>query len=361
MSQSPRAIAFYLPQFHPTPENDEWWGPGFTEWVNVAQARPLFPGHDQPRIPGELGFYDLRLEATRIAQADLAHQAGLHGFCYYHYWFNGKRLLHQPLDALLESGRPDFPFCLCWANEDWTRRWDGRSGEHLIRQQYGDDDDREHLRWLARALADPRYIRVNGRPLLLIYRATMLPDPLRTTTTWRNEARRLGLGDLYLCRVEGLSVERGDPVALGFDAAVEFQPDWTQLGPPLRRQRWRRALYKLGLLRSAYQSLRVYRYADIVERMLRKPPVPYTRFPCVAPGWDNTPRHKHNAAVFVGSTPELYSRWLRAARARVPTGLGEDLLFINAWNEWAEGAFLEPSRRWGRAYLDATRAALEAE
>jgi lipopolysaccharide biosynthesis protein len=356
-----RLIAFYLPQFHPTPENDAWWGPGFTEWRNVALARPLFRGHEQPRIPADLGFYDLRLDETRRAQAELARAYGLAGFCYYHYWFGGRRLLHRPLDAVLESGEPELPFCLCWANEDWTRAWDGRSGEVIVRQEHSEADDRAHMRWLARALADPRAIRVGGRPLLLVYRALKLPDPARTIRTWREEARALGLGELYLCRVEGLSAERGDPRPLGFDAAVEFQPDWTQLGRPLRRGRLRRALWKLGLSRSAYQRHRIYSYAQVVEGMLRRPPAPYPRFPCVTPRWDNTPRRAADGAVLHGSTPALYGRWLERVIAGFrPPSPDENLIFVNAWNEWAEGAHLEPCLRWGRAYLEATRAALRA-
>lgn len=354
-----RPIAFYLPQFHPIPENDAWWGRGFTEWTNVAQARPLFCGHAQPHIPADLGFYDLRLPETRQAQADLARRYGIHGFCYYHYWFNGRLLLERPFQEVLASGQPDLPFCLCWANEDWTRAWDGRSGEYLLRQVYSEADDRAHLRWLAPALADPRCIRVDGRPLFLVYRALKLPDPRRTAAVWREEARALGLGEIYLARVEGLSAERGDPAALGFDAAVEFQPDWTQLGQPLQRGRLRRALWKLGLLRSAYQEHQIHDYAAVVERMLRRPPPAYKRFPCVTPAWDNAARRRRGATILHGSTPALYRRWLeRVLASWRPFGPGEDLLFINAWNEWAEGAHLEPCLRWGHAYLEATRDAL---
>ena len=225
-----RAIAFYLPQFHPIPENDEWWGKGFTEWTNVSKANPLFEGHYQPHIPGELGYYDLRSPQTRKAQAKLAREYGIHGFCYYHYWFNGKLLLNQPLDEVLASGEPEFPFCLCWANEDWTRAWDGRSGEVLIGQAYNHDDDRAHMRYLAPIFTDNRYIRVGGKPLFLVYRANRMPDPKKTAELWREEARSLGIGELYLCRVESFPDEHADPAAIGFDASVEFQPDWTQLG-----------------------------------------------------------------------------------------------------------------------------------
>src|SRR6185295_19133327 len=176
----PRVLAFYLPQFHPIPENDRWWGPGFTEWTNVTRARPLFRGHYQPRLPADLGFYDLRLPEVREAQASLAREYGLDAFCYYHYWFNGRRLLNRPFDEVLESGRPDFPFCLCWANEHWTRKWDGRDDDTLMRQEHSLKDDRAHIEHLLRAFADPRYVKINGRPLFLVYRTELLPEPLRT-------------------------------------------------------------------------------------------------------------------------------------------------------------------------------------
>lgn len=358
-----RLLAFYLPQYHPIPENDQWWGPGFTEWTNVVKARPLFRGHAQPHLPADLGFYDLRLPEARQAQADLAREYGIAGFCYYHYWFQGRRLLQRPFDEVLASGEPDFPFCLCWANEEWTRAWDGRSGSVIVEQHYSEDDDRQHMRWLARAFADPRYIRVDGKPFFAVYRASRLPDIRRTTAIWRAEARALGIGELYLCRVESFSSERADPTTLGFDAAIEFQPDWLALGqmPMLRRDRPRRLLWKLGLTRSGYQRHQVYRYADVVEQMLRKPAASYTRFPCVTPAWDNSARREVGGGILKGSTPELYERWLRAVLERFePPSPQENVVFVNAWNEWGEGNHLEPCQQWGRAYLEATRRALQA-
>ena len=182
---SAKAIAFYLPQYHPIPENDQWWGKGFTEWRNVTRARPLYPRHYQPHLPADLGFYDLRLPEVRQAQAELAHAFGLHGFCYYHYWFNGRRVLQRPFEDVLASGEPDFPFCLCWANENWTRRWDGSDDEILLEQIYSEQDDRDHLLSLLTAFRDPRYIRIEGKPLFLVYRTSALPHPARTAEIWR--------------------------------------------------------------------------------------------------------------------------------------------------------------------------------
>jgi glycosyl transferase family WbsX len=357
-----RALAFYLPQFHPIPENDEWWGRGFTEWANVVAARPMFPGHEQPRLPADLGFYDLRVPETRLAQAELARAAGLHGFCYFHYWFEGRRLLGRPFDDVLASRQPDFPICLCWANEDWTRTWDGGlTGEVLVRQGYSPDDDLAHIRWLAPAFSDPRYVRVDGRPLFLVYRAAQLPEPERTTETWRTEAVRLGLGDLYLARIESFWDERDDPRTRGFDAAVEFQPDGENLPRPLRRGAPWGILRAGGLARRVYGDRLVMRYQDLVDAALAKPAPSYRRYRCVTPSWDNSPRRPERGGwVFTGSTPELYERWLRETVADAGRR-GDELVFINAWNEWAEGNHLEPSRTWGISYLEATRRALATD
>ncbi len=354
-----KPIAFYLPQYHPIPENDEWWGKGFTEWTNVAKARPLFAGHYQPHLPADLGFYDLRLPEVRQAQADLASEYGIYGFCYYHYWFNGKRLLERPFNEVLASGEPDFPFCLCWANENWTRTWDGQDRHILAEQIYGPEDDREHMRWLARAFLDRRYIRVEGKPLFLVYLASRLPRPLETTAIWRDEARRLGVGEIFLCRVESDRTEKGDPAQVGFDASVEFQPDWPNLGTPFRRSRAWSYLRRLGISNPVFGHANVYEYAEVVERMLAKQPPPYRQMRCVTPSWDNSARRKYNPYIIRNSTPQLYGEWLRRiVSASVPDGNGESFVFINAWNEWGEGNHLEPCQKWGRAYLEATRDAL---
>lgn len=360
--RSPRALAFYLPQFHPIPENDEWWGKGFTEWRNVAKARPRFPGHYQPHLPADLGFYDLRLPEVQEEQAALARRHGIHGFCYYHYWFNGKRLLERPVEQLLASGKPDFPFCLCWANENWSRTWDGQDKELLAEQKYSAEDDETHLRSLIRVFADPRYIRVKGRPLFLVYRASNLPDPAATIALWRKLAVDARLPGLYLVNVECFGSEHGLAQRYDFDAAVEFAPDWTQLPPTLPflgHTFIQRALKKLGRGDANLLDALVFDYSALAEKMLAKPTPAYLRFPGVTPSWDNSARKKSGARIFRGSTPDLYERWLSTALKRfIPPSQEEDLIFINAWNEWAEGSHLEPCTRHGHSYLEATRRAL---
>ena len=360
MSASPRIdhdrrfIAFYLPQYHPIPENDRWWGKGFTEWINVAKARPRFRGHYQPHLPADLGFYDLRLAETRIAQAELARAYGVDGFCYYHYWFNGRRLLERPFNEVLASGQPEQPFCLCWANENWTRRWDGGNDEILVEQTHSDEDDRAHLRWLATAFADPRYIRVNGRPVFLVYRASALPDPRRTIDTWREEAQRVGIGEIYLCRVEAFWDDRGDPTPLGFDASVEFHPDHPRLGPTFRGSIPGRAWRKYADPGHGLRTNDVYSYETLVDLALSKSPPAFKRYPCAMPSWDNSPRRPTAARIVQGSTPGLYRRWLEGRlQQNPPFGPTENLFFVNAWNEWGEGNHLEPDQRWGRQYLEA--------
>src|SRR5271166_1861400 len=344
-SDPTRLIAFYLPQFHPIPENDEWWGRGFTEWVNVTRAKPLYPGHRQPHVPTELGYYDLRVPEVREAQAAFAAEYGIYGFVYYHYWFHGRRLLERPFDEVLASGSPEFPFALCWANEEWTRNWDARTGEVLMPQEFGDEDDLAHIRWLCTAFADERYIKIHGRPLMLIYRAGQLPDPTRTAEIWRSEARRQGFPDLYLCWVESHGPPKGGPQAVGFDATVAFMPlESPRVFAPVE----------------PFRGNRILDYTRAYEAELRRPSPPWKRFPSVMVGWDNSPRRPTGAMIYEGATPDAYRRWLAQAVASVSDVQDEEenYLFILAWNEWAEGNHLEPDSHYGRAFLEATRSVL---
>ena len=359
MSEDIRAIAFYLPQYHPIPENDEWWGKGFTEWRNVAKTKPQFPGHYQPHIPADLGFYDLRLPEAREAQAELAREYNIHGFCYYHYWFNGRRILERPFNEVLASGKPDFPFCLCWANENWTRAWDGSERTVLLVQHYSHEDDITHIRSLMSAFRDDRYIRINGKPLFLVYRPENMPNPAHTAEIWREEAMRAGIGELYLATVE--SFESGvDPRSIGFDAAVEFAPDWRNIGDLLYRTNFHRLLIKLNVLSDIYLKQQVAQYSTLVRKMLSKPAANYLQFRGVTPGFDNASRRSEGAAVFLGATPEKYEVWMREiVRQTLKTHQGDErIVFVNAWNEWAEGNHLEPDLRHGHSFLEATKRAL---
>lgn len=368
--QELRAIAFHLPQFHPIPENDEWWGKGFTEWNSVVKTTPRFPGHYQPHLPADLGFYDLRLPEARQAQAELAGRYGIHGFCYYHYWFHGRQVLERPLNEIWKSGEPKFPFCLCWANENWTRRWDGLEDQVLLEQRYSPADDLAHIRYLIPMFFDPRYIRVGDCPVFLVYRAARLPEPERTAETWRREAERAGLKGLFLVRVESFSDDRGDPREIGFDCGLDFQPQGLQIWPPriYRRKWWH--IRRIGTHDPGLRENNAVDYGAFVKNALSAPVPTYPRIPCVCPGWDNSPRRTQGATILVNSTPEAYERWLREIVDRGKASLKladslssverESLVFINAWNEWAEGNHLEPCQRWGRRYLEATQRALGA-
>jgi glycosyltransferase involved in cell wall biosynthesis len=352
-SDGVRLIAFYLPQFHPIQENDAWWGRGFTEWRNVARAEPQFPGHYQPHVPADLGFYDLRLAETRQRQVDLARAAGIHGFCYYHYWFDSKRLLNRPFDEVLASGKPDFPFALCWANDPWSRRWDGREDDLLQAQTYSHKDDVAHIRWLLPALADPRAITVEEKPMFLVYRASHLPEPARTCETWKREVEKAGLPGIHLVAVETAWDLGWDATQVGFDAKVLFQPQFGWL-----------ITHVSGLAGGrrrlpGKEDLQVYDYDVVVDALDDLEPTPYRRYESVFPAWDNSARVGDRAVVIHNSSPFSYERWLGAAVARARReDVEHRLVFINAWNEWAEGCHLEPDLLHGHAYLEATRRAV---
>ena len=337
----------YLPQFHPTPENDLWWGPGFTEWTNAAKARPLFPGHYQPHIPADLGFYDLRNPETREQQAALARGAGIEGFVYWHYWFSGRRILERPFDEVLKSGQPRFPFCLAWANQSWTGTWHGAPDRILIEQEYpGASDDRAHFAAILPAFADDRYIRVEGKPLLYVFRPEQLPEPAAWVDRWQRMAVEAGLPGLYLVAEMSDLLGRGpvyrDPFADGFDAGVHVRiPVDTRPAAMLRM----RVLRRLGLPEVfPYSQRPVGRPVSTEQR-----PV----YPCAYPNWDNTPRAGSRGLVAAGSTPARFAVHVRdALNSLSQFDLDKRLLFVKSWNEWAEGNHLEPDLRQGHGYLD---------
>jgi len=364
-----KPIAIHLPQFHPTPENDQWWGKGFTEWTNVTKATPLFEGHYQPHLPSDLGFYDLRLEEARLAQEALAKQYGIHGFCYYHYWFNGKRILNEPVDRKLKNPKEDLPFMLCWANENWTRRWDGQDQEVLMKQDYSDQDDVAHLQHLIPYFKDARYIKVNGKPVFIVYKPFLFPNPTATAKKWREVAAAHGL-ELYLCHTVFGYGKGWNTLIDGFDAAIDFEPFGVRRKSVFSEmERIKQSNIDTSLtsriVRKIKHSLSVsdkktpivlnkldYDYMTKNVKSLKE--FPFKMFPNLVPGWDNTSRRKNNPSLLLDhSTPELFEEWLTLlATDFEPYSEDESFLFINAWNEWAEGNHLEPCQKWGTAYLE---------
>jgi len=352
---SPRLIAFYLPQFHPIPENDKWWGKGFTEWRNVVKARPRFPGHYQPHLPSDLGFYDLRLPEIREQQVRLAREYGVYGFCYYHYWFNGHLLLERPLEDMLKLKTPDFPFMLCWANENWTRIWDGGDKEVLIAQKYSEEDDKKHIKYLMQYFKDPRYICVNGKPVISIYRTNLFPNIERTIEIWRTEALKEGM-ELYVCRVESFGKMGEGFLVKGIDAAIDFEPHTgiERYYKVHKVHNTKRAVNYLSRLLTKRNIMPdIISYKKYVKFHLKYSNMSlYKKYPCVTPMWDNSARRKHTFFAFHGSTPELFGIWLQDVMKKfIPYSDEENFIFINAWNEWAEGNHLEPDVKWGDSYL----------
>jgi lipopolysaccharide biosynthesis protein len=350
-----KAIAFYLPQFHPIPENDQWWGKGFTEWTNVRRATPQFEGHYQPHVP-VLGYYDLRDPKVLDIQVDLARKHGVYGFAFYYYWFHGKVLLDLPIRRMLATGRPDFPFCISWANESWTRRWDGMENDILISQKHSPEDDLAFIRNIEPILLHKNYIRVDEKPLLLVYRANSLPNAKETIARWRDYFRAQGHGELYLISTRTFQ-DTTAPFARGFDAAVQFPPHTESDPYPVN--------HVIANKTPAFDGP-IYDYgktkAVFLKELLRAEPSDML-YPGVMPSWDNSARRLTKAHLWVNSSPESYYDWLAQAvdYLRNHKPLEQRLVFINAWNEWAEGCHLEPDTKYGYAWLNATRLALVPE
>lgn len=351
-----RPIAIHLPQFHPTPENDVWWGKGFTEWTNVTKAKPLFEDHYQPHLPADLGFYDLRLIDIMEQQAALAAENGIAGFMYYHYWFNGRQVLDFPVKNMIAHKKPDFPFMLCWANENWSRNWDGGFDKLLLHQDYNFEDDRAHMEYLCKnVFSDSRYIQIDGKPVFVVYRTELFPDPSATAIIWNEVCRKNGFNGIYLIKMESV-LDRLAPEEIGFDAAGEFQPEWANIPNRVPVDFTEKILHKLGIKKSAKYNNKIFEYSGLVERGIHKKPVVYKRFPGITPMWDNSARRTTDAVIFKNSTPELYGKWLgHIVNHFQPFSENENFIFINAWNEWAEGNHLEPCQKWGKQYLEVTR------
>jgi len=343
-----KVIAFYLPQFHQIPENDEWWGAGFTEWTNVKAASPQFKEHYQPRIPGELGYYNLLNPEIQKRQVQLAKEYGVGGFCFHFYWFNGKTLLEQPVINYLNDSSLDLPFCLSWANENWTRRWDGLEQDVLIAQKHSPEDDIAFISHISRYLKDPRYIRIDGKPLLIIYRPGILPTPEETVQRWRTWCANNGVGDIFVAGT--LSFDQPDPHLYGLQAMIEFPPNNMGTNDILH-----------SVEESDGFSGRILEWRHLWQRSKYYDNPGTTIFRGVCPAWDNTARRKNRAKVFLNNSPALYREWLENAVRDALTRFTERdkrLVFVNAWNEWAEGAYLEPDTKYGYAWLQATYDAL---
>lgn len=362
--QLPRVIAFYLPQFHPIPENDAWWGAGFTEWTHVRKAVPLFRGHQQPKAPLNSDYYDLLNDETREHQAHLARDAGINGFCYWHYWFgNGKKLLERPFNQVITSGRPDFPICLAWANESWTGIWHGMKDKVLMNQTYpGPDDYVAHFNDVIRAFQDPRYICVDGKPLFIVYKPWEIPDAKQFTGCWRQLAREHGLKDIYFVGISDTPL----PDFTGFDGYMAGAPKIPErttfptfaeiflhricgVNPRLFFRVWNR------------KSPEVYPYQSFVRHSFNEP-MERREFPVVIPNWDNTPRVGRRGIVLKGSTPGFFTLlFCKAIKANRDKPDEENFIFIKSWNEWAEGNYMEPDDQWGTGYLDALKEILNPE
>ena len=350
-----KLIAFYLPQFHPIPENDEWWGKGFTEWTNVTAARPLFIGHYQPNLPADLGFYDLRLSEVREAQAQMAANYGISGFCYWHYWFGGgKRLLERPINEVLASGKPNFPFCFGWANQSWSGIWHGCPDRILMKQTYpGSKDNQQHFYEVLKAFQDDRYITIDGKQAFVIFKTHELPEPEKFIEQWRKLAQKEGLKGLYFI---GMLFYPWEADIKGFDAFTT-NPPISEMNNNIRH-----SMTKIFIKRAMNKVCRIpyiFEYKDYAKYAFPEQTIKDNFIPCIVPNWDNTPRSGVDGYVLHNSTPELYGLVLKKAINIVKNRKEESrVIFVKSWNEWAEGNMLEPSRKWGLKYLEVTKKAL---
>lgn len=361
MTKKVRFIAYYLPQFHPIPENDEWWGKGFTEWTNVTKAKPLFKDHYQPRFPSDLGYYDLRVPEVREAQSEMARNYGIEGFCYYHYWFgNGRQILERPFNDVLTSNKPDYPFCLCWANESWRGIWFGDNRTLIEQKYFGKEDIKKHFTYLLKAFSDERYMKVDEKPIFQILTPKDLPNSIEITDSFRELAYKHGLKGLFL--VAGYRAAEGwNPLKNGFDAVVSskfvsalhhksrFSLNWL-----INRVLHTKLLSENEKLQSFFKRYyRVLDYKEVIDNLKIEEDFPYDYYPCVIPNWDNTPRSGIKGYVLTNSTPDLFKAHLTEAVDYVQKYAPQhQIVFIKSWNEWAEGNYLEPDKKYGTKYLE---------
>lgn len=352
-----RIIALHLPQYYAFPENDAWWGKGFTEWRSCTMAKPRFRGHYEPHIPADLGFYDLRFHECRKAQQDLAKEYGIYGFCYYHYWFSGRRIMELPVEEMLKNKEENFPFMLCWANEDWNRNWEKGRNEILLKHDYNREDDIAHFNYLLPIFKDSRYIRVDGKPVIAIHRTDLFPNIEETVQLWKSMAKENGF-ELYFCRMEAKGTIGKQYLTPSMDAAIEFQP-FRLLGYGKHHNFVQRIINKLS--RKTVMSI-IYSYKSIVNyNCKRSINSDYKLYPAIVPSWDNSPRREGRPFwALKGSTPALFKKWFQYIYSTfTPFSEEENFIFINAWNEWAEGCHLEPDMKNGLGYLEAIKETID--
>jgi hypothetical protein len=350
-----RLIAFYLPQFHQISENDQWWGKGFTEWTNVGKAKPLFPGHYQPRVPADLGYYDLRIPEVRKMQADLAREAGIEGFCYWHYWFgNGKRLLERPFNEVLESGKPDFPFCLCWANHSWyAKKWNNDSKDKLlIEQTYpGVEDYINHFNSMLPALKDKRYMKVDNKPIFGIYEYKNFPDMDEFSKIWNRLAIENGFNGMYFITISYKFKDNIEILKKGYDAIIF---DLLFLRKTNKR-------YLTVLFHKLFHFPQLIDYRDYTKTLLKNMPIDKKVLPCIYPNYDHSPRSGRRGSLMTHTNPKNWLKLLTGLFSKIENKSGDDnIVFIKSWNEWGEGNYLEPDLKYGNGYLDALKKAHES-
>ncbi|MDO4467512.1 MAG: glycoside hydrolase family 99-like domain-containing protein [Bacillota bacterium] len=350
-----KILAFHLPQYHAFKENDAWWGEGFTDWVNVKKSKALFSAHNQPRVPVD-GYYDMLEKKTHIRQAQLAKEYSIDGFCYYHYWFDGKLLMEKPLEKILEEKDVDLPFCMCWANEPWTRSWDGKSKEVIMPQRYGNEKEwKEHIDYLLPFFQDERYIKVDKKPLFVLYRTNHINRCDEMIQYWDRICQEAGLAGIYVVE-ENNNFQEGSACAHS-SAILDFEPGYT-------RSFDKTTVVKIKNKLSSFlgKKYSLFSYQDTCEHMIqrdvKKEDKPH--FLGCFTGWDNTPRRNEGGTIAQDASPALFEHYLRIQIQR-SEAFGNSFLFVNAWNEWAEGAYLEPDTKYGYAYLEAVRNAKELE
>ncbi|MBD3727084.1 MAG: glycoside hydrolase family 99-like domain-containing protein [Moraxella osloensis] len=369
MADNPSVIAFYLPQYHPIPENDDAWGVGFTEWNNVVKSQPRFKGHYQPHIPRELGFYDLRLEETRSKQFEMALEYGVDAFCFYSYWLNNKVVLGLPLELELKAVNRDFPICLCWANENWTRAWDGREADLIMRQDYDLNELMRYFEYLVSVFKNPRYLRKDKSPIFLVYSPEEIPPALNFPALIRTFAKKSGINSLHLIAVKHGRAERPSSyyISNGYDEVVLFQPNKQDFpsseGLGSKFKEFARKITPQSLfnvIRSRFTSYQSISYKRLALELARRELADF-EIPCVFPSWDNTAR-RSISTVIENNDPEIFRDWLKQEiLKKKKQNNGFNAVFINAWNEWAEGCHLEPDQRNGLIFLEAVKSAIKGD